>query len=132
MKKIKTFEDACKALGLDPGKLPDVSMLPEKHQKALVAHYKLVIITQALNLREDGTQWEPNWHDADQLKYTAWFEIKATAKKPGGCGFSDAICAGWYQNSTVSSRLCFPSAEIAIYAGKQFSKLYQEYFLITG
>lgn len=39
MKKIKTFEDACKALGLNPAVLPDVSALPEKDRKHVVAHY---------------------------------------------------------------------------------------------
>ena len=42
MNEIKTFEDACKALKLDPEKvIPDFSMFPEKHQKAMIAHAKL-------------------------------------------------------------------------------------------
>ncbi len=37
--KIKTFEDACKSLGLNPKKIiPDFSVYPKKHQKGMIAH----------------------------------------------------------------------------------------------
>jgi hypothetical protein len=48
MPKIKTFAGACKALGIDAKKLPDVSMLPDDQQDAIIAHYKLVIIAQGI------------------------------------------------------------------------------------
>jgi hypothetical protein len=124
MNKIKTFKGACKALGIDAA-LPDFSAMPEKHQKALLAHYQLVIIAESLN---DG--WEPNWNDWNEYKYYPWFDIKASDKVPSGFGFSDTgyDCADTY--ASVGSRFCYKSSEIAKYAGKQFKKLYKEYYLM--
>ena len=47
--KIKSFEDACKHLRLNPNDLPVVDMLPEKDRKSIIAFYKLTIIIRALN-----------------------------------------------------------------------------------
>jgi hypothetical protein len=124
--KIKTYEGACKSIGLNPKSLPKVSALPIKHRNALVAHYKLIIIAQALN---EG--WEPNWNDSSECKYYPWFEVKATKNTPAGVGFSYSLCDRWYTSSTVGSRLCFKSSELALYAGKQFKKLYKDYFIIA-
>jgi hypothetical protein len=124
--KIKTFEAACKALKLDPNKvLPKVSSMPKKHQAALLAHAKLVIIAQALN---EG--WEPNWSNRDEYKYFPYFVVKATDKTPSGSGLSFDDCDRWHSSSNVGSRLCFKSYELAEYAGKTFIKLYEEYHLI--
>jgi hypothetical protein len=126
VKKIKTFIQACKKLGLDASKLPDVSCLPDIHQKAIIAHYKLIIIAQALN---DG--WQPNWNDSNQGKYYPWFEIKVDTKSPGGSGLVCSNFSNWYAYSNVGSRLCFKDWETAKYAGTTFKQLYEEYFLIS-
>lgn len=123
--KIKTFEGACKALGINPKSLPDVKALPKKHQKALVAHYKLIIIIEALN---EG--WEPNWNDRGQYKYFPYFQVEASEKKPAGFGFSNAHYDSWPAGTHVGSRLCLKSYDLALYAGKQFKKEYKDYFLI--
>jgi hypothetical protein len=118
--KIKTFEQACKKLGYDPVKvLPKVGTMPKHHQDATVAHAKLVIITEALN---DG--WKPNWKDSNEWKYYPWFDMSS----PSGPAFDG--CDYWYSISTVGSRLCFKSEELAEYAGKQFQKLYRQYFVL--
>ena len=122
MKKIKTFEDACKALGLDPKKsLPDFSGYPEKHAKGMIAHAKLVIIAEALN---EG--WTPDWTDGNWDKYYPWFEMGS----PSGVGFSCGDYGHWLSGSSVGSRLCFKSSELAKYAGKQFEQLYKDYFVM--
>lgn len=124
--KIKTYEDACEALKLKPDALPGVSELPEKHRNALTAHYKLVIIAEALN---EG--WQPNWNDSGEYKYYPWFEVKASKSNPAGFGFSFTFCDLWSANAGVGSRLCFRTRALALYAGKQFEDLYKEYMLIT-
>jgi hypothetical protein len=124
--RIKTYEQACKKLGINPKALPGVSKLPVKDRKAIIAHYKLVKIAQALN-----GEWKPNWNDNSEGKYYPWFEVKADAKRPSGFGFSGADCGSWRTCTAVGSRLCFKSSELAVYAGKQFAKLYQEYFLMS-
>lgn len=124
MPKIKSFEEACKALNISQS-LPDVSALPAEHQQAIMAHYKLVIIAQALN---EG--WIPNWNDTTQPKYTPRFEVKASSKKTGGSELVYVSYYGWYTNSHVGSRLCFKDRYTAKYAATTFKKIYEEYFLI--
>lgn len=126
MAKIKTFEAACKLLKIKSTDLPVVKHLPKIHQLALIAHYKLIIIAQALN---DG--WQPTWSDSNERKYFPYFWVKADPKHPAGVGFSNTFCDGWSSRSVVGSRLCFKSSELALYAGKQFAKLYQEYHLMS-
>ena len=43
---LKTFEDACKYLKLDSEKaIPNFSFYPKKDREAMVAHAKLIIIS---------------------------------------------------------------------------------------
>ncbi len=126
MEKIKTFEDACRQLGINPESLPDFSMIPENHRKALLAHYKLIIIAQALN---DG--WKPNWNDYDEYKYYPWFAIEADDKNHSGVGLSFRDYGRWYAHADVGSRLCFKSRELAKYAATQFNELYKDYMLLN-
>ena len=123
---IKTFEEACAKLGLDPANLPDFSMMPEKHRAALTAHSKLIIIAEALN---DG--WQPDWSNDDEYKYWPYFEITADKDQPSGFGFSLTGFVRWYTYASVGSRLCYSSRELARYAGETFVDLYRAYFLIS-
>jgi hypothetical protein len=116
--EIKTFEDACAKLQLNPETvLPDLIGFPSQHQKALLSHAKLVIIAEAVN---DG--WKPNWDDEDEYKYYPWFDMEK------GFVFYSFDYDG--QGSNVGSRLCFRSREIAMYVGKQFKGLYKDYFVL--
>lgn len=123
--EIKTFEDACKKLGIDAATaVPTVTGLPAHHQEAIVAHSKLVIIAEALN---EG--WKPNWSDWDENKYYPWFEFNEDKTKASGFGLAYFGYANWYPYTYVGSRLCFKSRELAKYAGNQFIDLYEKYFL---
>lgn len=124
-KLVKTFEEACEKLGLNPEHLPDFSMMPEKHRNALTAHAKLVIIAEALN---DG--WQPDWSNDDEYKYWPYFEITEDKNDPSGFGFSYTDYDYWDSSSDVGSRLCYSSRELSKYAGETFVDLYREYFLI--
>ena len=118
--KIKTFEDACKALNIDPSKaLLDVSGMPVHHQKATIAHAKLVIIAEALN---EG--WKPDWKNSSEWKYYPWFRMSS------GSGLAYYVCGTHSSYSPVGSRLCFKSSDLAEYAGEQFKDLYEDYFLL--
>jgi len=122
--EIKSFEDACKALNIDATALPEVSALPEKHQKALIAHYKLVTIAQAAN---DG--WEPDWTNWNEGKYYPWFKIVKQEDNTGfGLSYDDYDFARTYTH--IGSRLVFKSREMAEYIGNTFKELYEAYFLI--
>lgn len=127
---IKTWEDACKVHNVDPTKLPEVSMIPAKFQDWLIATYKMGVITEAINTKEDGTIWIPNWNDWDQYKYFPCFEIKATEDKPSGVGFSASNYGGWRANTGVGSRLCFETREQVYHVNEHFKDIFIEMFLI--
>lgn len=76
--RVKSFEDACQVLGISTN-VPEVKGLPRKHQKAIIANYKLIVIAEALN---EG--WKPNWQDSDEYKYYPWFDMS----NPAGVGCS--------------------------------------------
>ncbi len=123
MNNIKTFEDACVALGIST-EIPDFSTSPEKHRNALIAHYKLVIINEAIN-----KGWEPNWGNWDERKYYPWFEFQEGSDKSSGFGFSYDDWTISDTDTAVGAHLCFKTSELAEYAGKQFIELYKEYFI---
>ena|ERR1700741_2026603 len=124
MKKFKTVEECFIALGLDPNALPNVSMLPEKHQQAIINHYKLIIVCEAHN---EG--WIPDWTNHNQVKYYPWFVVNKDANKPSGGGLASYDYDSWRTGTDVGSRLCLSSSELAEYVGETFLDLYDGYFL---
>lgn len=120
--RVKSFEDACQVLGISTN-VPDVKGLPRKHQKAIVANYKLIIIAEALN---EG--WKPNWQDSDEYKYYPWFDMT----NPAGVGCSHTHAAATNAGANVGSRLCFKNRELAIYFGQQFTDLHNESMLLNA
>jgi hypothetical protein len=120
--RIKTFDDACKAVNIDPADyltISEISSQVSKDVKSIQAYVKLIIIVRALN---EG--WEPNWKNQGEYKYYPWFDFSS------GSGLSYYGYVGQYSISYVGSRLCFKSRELAEYAAKQFIDIYKEYFLI--
>jgi hypothetical protein len=115
---IKTYEEACTKLGLNPNNLPDVSTFPEEDQKSIIAYSALTKIAKALN---EG--WKPNWNDSNEYKYYPYFDMRSGS-------FDGTNCVIWGSISAVGSRLCFKNRELAEYAGKQFEDIYKEYLTI--
>lgn len=112
---IKTFEDACKAIGVIPDSVPNLEALPEPHRISMTAHYKLRIIAQALN---EG--WEPDWKNRNEYKWEPWWNMSGS-----GLSFGGADC--WDSLTAVGSRLCYKSRAICEYAAQQFIDLYTDY-----
>ena len=109
--RIKTFEDACKELKLDPKTaISKTDTLDE------VAYKKLKIIARALN-----QGWKPDYTNGNQGKYYPWFEYK----KGSGFSFFFVFCND--TDSRVGSRLCFETEQLAEYAGKQFQSIYNDF-----
>jgi hypothetical protein len=125
--QIKSFEHACEVLNR-PNTLPDLSMLPEKDQKAIIAHYKLTVICEAANYLLAGKPWFPDWHDDSQWKYYPWFRMDV--KDDSGSGLSCGDYVDDVSCSIVGSRLCLKTAELAKYVGQTFIQLYRDYFVI--
>ncbi|MGV4413848.1 hypothetical protein [Chryseobacterium sp. T1] len=121
--KVKSFEDACSILGIQPI-TPDFSFLEEKEQRAQLAHFKLVIITKALN---EG--WTPDWDNGKWDKWFPWFWFNDNSSSSSG-RFSFGFSGYRYSDSYCGSRLCFKSSELADYAAEQFFDLYRDYYVI--
>jgi len=123
---LKTFDDSCKVLALDPNKvIPDFLCYPEKDRVSMIAHTKLVIIVRAANqLENEGKEWIPDFSNWNETKFEIWFDYDK-----GSSGFRCTGYGLWHSGSVVGSRLCFISIEVAEYIGNQFIELYNEYLL---
>jgi len=117
---IKTFEDACKKIGIEPAE-PEIKAVHSEVIKSMVAYYKLVIIFLAIN-----NGWKPDWSDRDQYKYFAWFWVLSS-----GFGFVDSLCVCDDAISCAGSRLCTDTREKAKYVAAQFEDLYRDYLLYS-
>lgn len=120
--RVKSFEDACQVLGISTN-VPEVKGLPRKHQKAIIANYKLIVIAEALN---EG--WKPNWQDFDEYKYYPWFDMS----NPAGVGCSYTSSTASYTAANIGSRLCLKNRELAIYFGQTFTDLFNDSLLLNA
>ena len=119
--RIKSFEDACKEVGVDPKGLHFNDHLPKDE----LAYRKLRVIAHVLN---EG--WTPNWNDAEEPKWWPWFSVKRDKNYSGGSGLVYYYATYWCSNTCVASSLCFRTKELAEYAGRQFITIYEDYILI--
>ncbi|MDC2673479.1 hypothetical protein PO239_20945 [Bacteroides ovatus] len=120
--RVKSFEDACQVLGISTN-VPEVKGLPRKHQKAIIANYKLIVIAEALN---EG--WKPNWQDSDEYKYYPWFDMS----NPAGVGYSPTNHTASNTLAAIGSRLCLKNRELAIYFGQTFTDLFNDSLLLNA
>lgn len=63
-KGIKSYEDACKVLGVQPISENAVATFPAEDRKSMLAYHKLTIIARAIN-----GGWKPDWNNRSQYKY---------------------------------------------------------------
>ncbi len=150
--RIKTFEDARRALGdsnplvFQYDELTHTNQEVEKMGSAtdIVAYLKLRIIVAALN---EG--WKPKYEDGE-YRWAPWYRLYTKAEMEneldeeerrscrvvgrsyyGAYARGGLACAVAYHDSSVSStgsgsRLAFKSEELAEYAGKQFIDIYAQ------
>jgi hypothetical protein len=85
-----------------------------------IAYKQIKLITKSLN---EG--WEPDWTNSSEGKYYPWFDLSE-----GSSGFRCYDFGRWGTLSDVGSRLCFKSKELAEYAGKQFTDVYNKFMTI--
>lgn len=138
-KSIKTYEDACEALGEEP-----VGDLGDHVDKHIIALIKLETISRALW----GKDWQPKPDpDGSKYFYYPWFALYtqsemdsmneedrgallgATANHGAFAGFG-SLSAN-YRSSTSSAaigfRLCQETEEKAKYFGIQFKEIWADY-----
>ena len=142
--RIKTFEDACREIGIDAeawnrdkislGLEPDV-----------LAFLKLRIIVKALN---EG--WEPRFTE-DECRYYPWFilytgeeynkldeeeksrVVYRSSNYAGALGGVSCAGAAYDSSFTVASigvRLAFKTSELAAYCGRQFLDIWADFVFL--
>lgn len=137
-KDVNSYERACAVIGEEPVDFEELNDTLENNGfESLSAHEiaykKLVTIAKALNLG-----WCPNWADFDEYKYYPWFDLKK--ESPAGVGgaasgaaLGVSVLTSHYVASTsyahCGGALASESREIAIYFGKQFAEIWQDYLL---
>jgi hypothetical protein len=153
-KDIKTFDDACAALGYDnplvEGYYDALSMASDGVESAFIgllgadtlAYIKLRIITAAIN---EG--WEPKFTE-DEWRYYPWFNLFTeeeysrfseekkqrcvlracgNANAGGGLVYAYAYDASAVSDTVVGVRLAFESEEKAKHAGVYFKELWADF-----
>jgi len=117
MENIKTVEDAFNITKMPT--TPAFSEIPEELRNYFKAVYEAIVVTKAL-----VGNWKPDWNDDNQAKYYHWFLTSSD-------GFifcvTRYVCLATSMGNT--SRLCFPTEEMAEYAGKQFIDVYSRIIL---
>jgi len=148
MKRIKTFDDACREV---TGKSEEEWLAENETKnmdKDVLAYLKMRIIVAALN---EG--WKPTFKE-DKYRYypyyyaytkSEWESLSASRRKelePSVClvggGSSHGSWSGpfyvisiyaWsYAASYFGARLAFKSGELARYAGKQFFDIFKDFY----
>ena len=117
-KKIKSYEAACKALGLKPISDEVFNAFQKEDRKTMAAYHKLAVITRAIN---EG--WQPDWSNRDEGKYEPYMYTNTA-----GLAFADTYSAPSATNAYIGSRLCFRDYERATFAVETFGELYKDYF----
>lgn len=121
--RVKTFDDVLLVTG--ENKLSNLATLfayngKDETMLAAQAAAKLTLIAKALN---EG--WEPDWTNSSQYKWYPWFNMES------GSGLSFCDADNWCSDTSVGSRLCYKSKELAEYAGKHFIDIYTQFFIIN-
>lgn len=118
MESIKTVEDALNVTGMPV--TPEFNEVPEELREYFKAVYAAVVITKAI-----VGDWKADWNDWNQRKWFPWFDMQSS----GGFVFCGAFCAYSYAVAGYASRLCFPTDEMAEYAGRTFTDVYSRIIL---
>jgi hypothetical protein len=115
-REIKTFNDACICLNIDPDSVYSNLDTNDEFSKSNIAHYKLMIIAKAIN-----QGWKPDFSNLNQKKWYPWFNLSS------GFGFVGSGCNYGITDAGVGFRHCFETKEKSDYAGKQFIDLYRDF-----
>lgn len=141
--EIKTFEDACKRLGLPAEALTVESFGVASAFSQANALYKLLIIQKAINNNvwcdEDGWNYYPYWVLFSKEEIESMSEEERQKKgirqlrQCAGTWISGVCCAhvdgrGAYTYTDCSFPLRYNSKEAALYAGRQFEDLFFQYY----
>lgn len=119
-KEITSYEDACKALNIQPISEEVINIFPKEDRKSMIAYHKLTVITRALN-----NGWKPDWENKKESKFYPIFRYDSA-------GLSYISTYDTSTTARVVSRLCFYSPILAVYAAEHFADLYRDYYCLPA
>lgn len=118
-REIKSYEDACKALGLKPIADEVFNAFQQEDRRTMAAYHKLAVITCAIN---EG--WQPDWSNRNERKYEPYMYTNSA-----GLASANSLHAPSLTATYLGSRLCFRDYERAAFAVETFGDtLYKDYF----
>ena len=139
--RVKTFEDACTVLGINPDEWKNKHMMLDKD---VLAYLKLRVIAKALN---EG--WYPKFTE-NERRYYPWFYIitkkefdnlsaeekrRCVGREGSNAGadgclvFANANSAASYSGAGNGARLAFSNYDLAVYAGTQFIDIWDDFII---
>lgn len=121
-KEIKSYEDACKVLGIQPISENAVAAFPKEDRKSMLAYHKLTIIARAIN-----GGWKPVWNDRTQYKYYPIFFYENAGRSSAYTAYAASNA-----NANVGSRLCFKTEAMSDYAAATFADLYTDFYCLPA
>lgn len=139
-KTIRTYEDACKALGES---VDEETLKKAGVPKHIIAQMKLELICKALWGGEVKVYPDP---DGNRIYWYPWFALYNQSEIDGmsdkergllrsalafngasaGWGYASATCRSSHSSADGGFRLCLDTEEKAEYFGKQFLELWAE------
>lgn len=111
---VQSYEDACEIEGIAPLSISDFNHLPHQERASSFAEHQMNVIQRVLN---EGWKWE-----FGKRGYFPYFYKDSSA---GGSGFSYCVFDIDRDYSIVGARRVFKDEKTAIYAGKQFIKIFE-------
>lgn len=117
--RVKTFEDACKIKGVNPDDVLPYHKYSSPFEIALNGIAKIWTIIEVIN---EG--WVADMTDTNQPKFYPWFEQRS------GSGLSYLGYVTWRSSTYCGVRFALKNKENAIYVGKQFISIYEEFSII--
>lgn len=115
----ESLHNVYRLLGLTPGKVLEVSIIPEyKHLAQTFSDlFNMTLICDLVNKNEDGTQWVADWSDGDQRKWTPWLQFIP------GSGFRFDRCYYVYDFTSLGARPALRTEELAKWVYETFPQL---------
>ena len=147
---IKTYEDACEALGVRPISRLLIEYGDGQKEEVIdiahIAYMKLCTIARALNndsefprFTENERRWFPWYYlysqaeiddmDEERRKELVFWGGSANYGAYCGLAFADSDHAWSSSSASVGSRLAVKSEEIAEYFGNQFKELWRDFLI---
>ena len=137
--RVKTFEDACTVLGINPDEWKNKHLMLDKD---VLAYLKLRVIAKALN---EG--WYPKFTEHERRYYPLFYIItkeeydNLSAEKKrrcvgraydlananGGLVYAYAYYASSVSHALNGARLAFSNYDLAVYAGTQFIDIWADF-----